>query len=289
MFLGAYPITPASDVLHEVARFRHFGVKTFQAEDEIAAISASIGASFAGHLAVTTTSGPGMVLKQETLGLAVMTELPLVVVDIQRSGPSTGHAHEDRAGRSAARAVRAQQREPGARAGAEHAGRLLLHDARGVPARGPVHDPRDRAVGFLPRQQRRAVVDSRPRQPRPLPGALPHRRGGLPTLRARPGDARAAVGDPGHARARAPDRRALEAGEHRQRLVRPGEPRAHDRAARGEGGADRRGASAGRGDRRRSRRSARGGLGRHARRDPRRPWSRRAPTGSRWRRSTCAT
>jgi len=90
IFLGAYPITPASDVLHEVARYRHFGVKTFQAEDEIAAISASIGASFAGHLAVTTTSGPGMVLKQEALGLAVMTELPLVVVDIQRSGPSTG-------------------------------------------------------------------------------------------------------------------------------------------------------------------------------------------------------
>ena len=90
IFLGAYPITPASDVLHEVARFRHFGVKTFQAEDEIAAISATIGASFAGHLSVTTTSGPGMVLKQEALGLAVMTELPLVVVDIQRSGPSTG-------------------------------------------------------------------------------------------------------------------------------------------------------------------------------------------------------
>jgi 2-oxoglutarate ferredoxin oxidoreductase subunit alpha len=90
VFLGAYPITPASDVLHEVARYRHFGVKTFQAEDEIAAVSSAIGASFAGHLAVTTTSGPGMVLKQEALGLAVMTELPLVVVDIQRSGPSTG-------------------------------------------------------------------------------------------------------------------------------------------------------------------------------------------------------
>ena len=90
VFLGAYPITPASDVLHEMARFRHFGVKTFQAEDEIAAISAAIGASFAGNLGVSTTSGPGMVLKQEALGLAVMTELPLVVVDIQRAGPSTG-------------------------------------------------------------------------------------------------------------------------------------------------------------------------------------------------------
>jgi 2-oxoglutarate ferredoxin oxidoreductase subunit alpha len=90
VFLGAYPITPASDVLHELARYRHFGVKTLQAEDEIAAASASIGASFAGQLAVCTTSGPGFVLKQEALGLAVMAELPLVVVDIQRAGPSTG-------------------------------------------------------------------------------------------------------------------------------------------------------------------------------------------------------
>jgi len=90
VFLGAYPITPASDVLHEVARYRHFGVKTFQAEDEIAAISSAIGASFAGSLGVTTTSGPGFVLKQEALGLAIMAELPLVVVDIQRAGPSTG-------------------------------------------------------------------------------------------------------------------------------------------------------------------------------------------------------
>jgi len=90
VFLGAYPITPASDILHEVARYRHFGVKTFQAEDEMAAISAAIGASFAGMLGVTTTSGPGFVLKQEALGLAVMTELPLVVVDVQRGGPSTG-------------------------------------------------------------------------------------------------------------------------------------------------------------------------------------------------------
>jgi 2-oxoglutarate ferredoxin oxidoreductase subunit alpha len=90
VFLGAYPITPASDILHEVSRYRHFGVKTFQAEDEIAAVSAAIGASFAGSLGVCTTSGPGMVLKQEALGLAVMAELPLVVVDVQRSGPSTG-------------------------------------------------------------------------------------------------------------------------------------------------------------------------------------------------------
>ncbi|MFP6661965.1 MAG: 2-oxoacid:acceptor oxidoreductase subunit alpha [Myxococcota bacterium] len=90
VFLGAYPITPASDVLHEVARHRNFNVKTFQAEDEISAISSAIGAAFAGHLAITISSGPGIVLKQEALGLAVMVELPLVVVDVQRAGPSTG-------------------------------------------------------------------------------------------------------------------------------------------------------------------------------------------------------
>ena len=90
VFLGAYPITPASDVLHEVARFRHFGVKTLQAEDEIAAASATIGAAFAGQLAVTCSSGPGFVLKQEALGLASMVELPLVAINVQRAGPSTG-------------------------------------------------------------------------------------------------------------------------------------------------------------------------------------------------------
>ena len=90
VFLGAYPITPASEVLHEVARFRQFGLKTFQAEDEIAAVSSTIGASFAGQLAVTVSSGPGFVLKQEALGLAVMVELPLVAINVQRAGPSTG-------------------------------------------------------------------------------------------------------------------------------------------------------------------------------------------------------
>ena len=89
VFYGAYPITPASDVLHEIARHKHFGVKTFQAEDEIAAVSSAIGASFAGQLGVTASSGPGIVLKMEALGLAVMVELPLVVLDVQRAGPST--------------------------------------------------------------------------------------------------------------------------------------------------------------------------------------------------------
>lgn len=90
LFLGAYPITPASDLLHELAKRKAFGVTTFQAEDEIAAVGAALGASFGGALGVTTTSGPGFALKQEMINLAVMTELPLVVVDVQRAGPSTG-------------------------------------------------------------------------------------------------------------------------------------------------------------------------------------------------------
>jgi 2-oxoglutarate ferredoxin oxidoreductase subunit alpha len=90
LVLGAYPITPASDVLHELAQYKNYGIVTFQAEDEIGAIGAALGASFAGSIGVTTTSGPGMALKTEFLNLAVMAELPLVVVDIQRAGPSTG-------------------------------------------------------------------------------------------------------------------------------------------------------------------------------------------------------
>jgi len=90
LFYGSYPITPASDILHELARHKSFGVKTFQAEDEIAAICSAIGASFAGQIGLTGTSGPGVALKQEAIGLAVMTELPLVIINVQRGGPSTG-------------------------------------------------------------------------------------------------------------------------------------------------------------------------------------------------------
>jgi len=88
--LGAYPITPATDILQELSKYKHFGVKTFQAEDEIAAAGIAVGASFAGKLGVCTTSGPGYVLKQETINLALITELPLVIIDVQRAGPSTG-------------------------------------------------------------------------------------------------------------------------------------------------------------------------------------------------------
>ncbi|MGW3245032.1 2-oxoacid:acceptor oxidoreductase subunit alpha [Streptomyces sp. NPDC001070] len=90
LFLGSYPITPASDILHELSKHKNFGVRTFQAEDEIAGIGAALGAAFGGSLAVTTTSGPGVALKSETIGLAVSLELPLLIIDIQRGGPSTG-------------------------------------------------------------------------------------------------------------------------------------------------------------------------------------------------------
>jgi 2-oxoglutarate ferredoxin oxidoreductase subunit alpha len=90
LFYGSYPITPASDILHELVRHKNFGVRTFQAEDEIAAITSAIGASFAGAMAVTASSGPGIALKTEGIGLAVMTELPLLIINVQRGGPSTG-------------------------------------------------------------------------------------------------------------------------------------------------------------------------------------------------------
>ncbi|MHB1089557.1 MAG: 2-oxoacid:acceptor oxidoreductase subunit alpha [Ilumatobacteraceae bacterium] len=90
VFLGSYPITPASDILHELSKHKHFGVRTVQAEDEIAAIGMALGSAFAGHLGVTTTSGPGMALKSETISLAISLELPLLIIDIQRGGPSTG-------------------------------------------------------------------------------------------------------------------------------------------------------------------------------------------------------
>src|SRR5205085_9616881 len=90
LFYGSYPITPASDILHELAAQKHFGIVTFQAEDEIAAVTAAIGASFGGSIGITASSGPGIALKTEAIGLAVMTELPLVIVNVQRGGPSTG-------------------------------------------------------------------------------------------------------------------------------------------------------------------------------------------------------
>ena len=181
LFLGSYPITPASDILHELSRRKEFGVRTFQAEDEIAGVGAALGAAFGGALGVTTTSGPGLDLKSETIGLAISLELPLIIVDVQRGGPSTGlptkteqadllHAMYGRHGEAPLPIV--------APADAE---RLLRRRHRGGPPGRQVPHAGDRAVGRVPGQRRRAVAAARPRRaradrPRLRLRAEPHRR-----------------------------------------------------------------------------------------------------------------
>ena len=131
LFLSAYPITPASDILHDLARHKNFGVRTFQAEDEIAAVGAALGASFGGALGVCTSSGPGVILKQETIGLAVTLELPLLILDIQRAGPVDWDADEARAGRPARGHVRAERGVARAGRRGVDARRLLRRSDRG--------------------------------------------------------------------------------------------------------------------------------------------------------------
>ncbi len=128
LFLGSYPITPATDILHELAKRKDLGVKAVQMEDEIAGVCSAIGAAFAGSLAATSTSGPGLALKSEGIGLAVMAELPLVVIDVQRGGrPLNRPPHQDRADRPDAGALRPQRRVAIGCSGRGHAHRLLRH------------------------------------------------------------------------------------------------------------------------------------------------------------------
>ena len=170
-----YPITPASDILHQLSGYKTFGVKTFQAEDEIAAIGAAIGASYGGALGLTASSGPGIALKTEAMGLAVMVELPLVVIDVQRAGPSTGMPTKNEQadllqvmfGRNS------DSPHPDRRAG--DARRMLRPRDRGGPDRAQVHDPGRLPVGRVPRHRLRAVADPRPRRPPDIavPNATP--------------------------------------------------------------------------------------------------------------------
>ncbi len=158
LFLGSYPITPASDILHELSMYKDFGVTTFQAEDEIAAITSAIGAAYAGALGITTTSGPGMALKTEALGLAVAVELPLVICDIQRGGPSTGLPTKTEQA-DLLQALFGRNSEapiPGSRA--FHSRRLLLDCDRSQPHRHQIHGSRDHSFRRLSRQWRRALA-----------------------------------------------------------------------------------------------------------------------------------
>ena len=253
VFLGSYPITPASDILHELSKHKAFGVTTFQAEDEIAGIGAAIGASFAGSLGVTTTSGPGISLKSESIGLAVMTELPLLVVNVQRGGPSTGlptkteqsdllQAMFGRNGESPVPIVAPQS--PGDCFDA------ALEAARiAVTYRTPVMLLSDGMLANGSEPWRIPDVDDLPVIDPAFAAAPGRRRRGLPALPARRGHAGPPVGDPRHRRARAPHRRAREGRRARQHLLRPGQPRLHGPHPPGQGRPDRRQPAAARGGR----------------------------------------
>ena len=246
VFLGSYPITPASDILHELSKHKSFGVTTFQAEDEIAGIGAALGAAFAGALGVTTTSGPGLALKSETIGLAVMTELPLLVIDVQRGGPSTGlptkteqadllQAMFGRNGESPVPIVAPQS--PGDCFDA------ALEAARiAVTYRTPVMLLSD---GMLANGSEPWRIPELDELPTIDPGFATARNqgsgddGGVLAVPPRRGDAGPAVGHPRHRRSRAPHRRPREGRRQRQHLLRPGQPRLHGPHPPGQGGPDR--------------------------------------------------
>ena len=234
LFLGSYPITPASDILHELSKHKNFGVRTLQAEDEIAGIGAAVGAAYGGHLGVTTTSGPGMALKAETMGLAVNLELPLLVIDIQRGGPSTGLPTKT----EQADLLMAMLRPPRRGAAAHHRPPqpepLLRGGHRGGPHRAQVPHAGGAPVRRLHSQRHGALEAARRGRPARPGGhvrhrAQPHRRrrrGRVLALRARPRDAGPRLGVAGHAGPDAPHRRVGEGGGVGQRQLRPGQPRA---------------------------------------------------------------
>ena len=287
VFLGSYPITPASDILHELSKHKSFGVTTFQAEDEIAGIGAAIGAAFSGSLGVTTTSGPGISLKGESIGLAVMTELPLIVVNVQRGGPSTGlptkteqsdllQAMFGRNGESPVPIVAPQS--PGDCFDA------ALEAARiAVTYRTPVMLLSDGMLANGSEPWQIPDIDALPVIDPAFADAAELRRG-VPALPARRGHPGPAVGDPRHRRPRAPHRRPREGRRAREHLLRPRQPRLHGPHPPGEGGPDRRQPAASRGGRpQRLRQGARARVGLDVRPDRRRRTSRpqgRLPRGA---------
>ncbi len=268
--LAAYPITPASDLLHDLARRRDVGVRTVQAEDEIAAAGIALGASYGGALGVTATSGPGMDLKAETIGLAVMLELPLVIIDVQRAGPSTGMPTKTEQSDLLMALHGRHGESPLPVVAASTPGQLLQRRLRGGADRRPVPHAGHPAHRPVPGQQFGAVARADRRRPagdRPRLRAARRSRHRVFALRARRAR-RAALGAARHARHPAPDRRPGEGRPGRLDQLRPRQPRPHDGAARRE---DRRGRRA---RRRRRRRRGRGGprarLGLERRGGPRR-------------------
>ena len=293
LFLGSYPITPASDILHELAKHKRFGVRTFQAEDEISAVGAALGASFGGSLAVTSTSGPGMLLKAETVGLAVSVELPLIVCDIQRAGPSTGMptkteqadllpAMFGRNGESPVPVIAAASPADCFNAAIE-AARIA------VKYRTPVILLSDGYLANGSEPWRIPDTASLPDLSQEFAFAAGRRgRGRVRAVPAGPGDPGPALGDPGHPRPGAPDRRHREGRHHRDDLLRPGQPRPHGPAAPGQDRRDRGRPGAGRGRRPGRRRPRPGaGLGIHLRLHRRRGPAGPATPGTASPRRTC--
>ena len=272
LFLSAYPITPASDVLHDLARHKSFGVRTFQAEDEIAAVGAALGASFGGALGVCTSSGPGIVLKQETIGLAVALELPLLILDIQRAGPSTGMPTKPEQadllmvmfGRNAESPVPvvAASTPGGCFDAAIEATRIALKYRTPVFLLSDAYLANGSEPWLLPDVESLPDISVEFATQPPVEGAfMPYQRD--PETLARQW---AIPGTPGP---RAPHRRPREGGRDRERLVRPGQPRPHGPPARPEGRRHRGRHSRACGRRsRRRRRAARARLGRDVRADP---------------------
>ena len=230
LFLGSYPITPASDILHELAKQKRFGVRTFQAEDEIAGVGAALGASFGGALGVTTTSGPGILLKAETIGLGVSLELPLIVCDIQRAGPSTGMPTKTEQGDLLQALYGRNGESPLPVIAPCQPGGLLRRRDRGHPAGGQVPHPGHPAVGRLPGQRLRALAHPGRGHPAgPDAGVLLRQPGRLARRRrprhrfqavpAGPEDAGPPLGRPGHPGPGTPDRRDREGRRDRGHLL----------------------------------------------------------------------
>ena len=278
IMLGSYPITPASDILHELSKHKHFGVRTVQAEDEIAAIGMALGAAFAGHLGITTTSGPGVALKSETISLAVSLELPLLLIDIQRGGPSTGLPTKTEAadlnialyGRhgEAPLPVVAAYSPSHCFFAAIEAARLALK------YRTPVILLSDGYIANGSEPWKLPDVDSLPDISVPFATELNHTAPdgdrGVLAVPARPGDAGPPVGHPRHPEADAPHRRAGEGGRLRRHQLHAGEPRADGPPARREGRRHRRRHPARRDRRRRGRRAVHPRVGLHVGGDRRR-------------------
>ena len=238
---STYPITPATDILHQLSGYKSYGIKTFQAEDEIAAIGAALGASYGGALGLTGTSGPGMALKAEMLGLAVMVELPLVVVNVQRGGPSTGLPTKTEQSDLLQALYGRNGESPLPVVAPASPGGVLRHGDRGLADRPEVHDARSSTspTRSWPTAPSRGWSRTSPTCPtstsptgRTAAGFYPYHRDER--------DAGPAVGRARHAGPRAPHRRPREARRPRHGQLRPRQPPPDVAPARREGGPDRR-------------------------------------------------